>query len=94
MFKNIFYILFSVFLLIMIMRIFDKIMKSQEEKSKVVIVPGFNNLFGRPFFRRGIRRFGLPWVGPRVGGYYVGPFGRKYRNVGRRAMRKAGMKTM
>jgi len=74
----------------MIMRIFDRMMKPHEEKSKIVIVPGNNNLFGRPFFRRGVRRFGLPWVGPRVGGYYAGPFGRKNRNIGRRA----GMKTI
>ena len=72
----------------LIMRISHNMMKPKLEE-KVVLVPGYNNLFGRPFFRRGIRRFGLPWVGPRVGGYYVGPFGRRYRNVGRRAMRRA-----
>lgn len=86
--KNIFYIIFSVFLLMLIMRISHSMMRPKRDH-KVVLVPGYNNLFGRPFFRRGIRRFGLPWVGPRVGGYYVGPFGRRYRNVAKRAMRRA-----
>lgn len=86
-FKNLVYIMISIFLLILILEVLNRNIKiPNTEEQRVVVVPGYNNLFSRPFFRRGIRHYGLPWVGPRVGGYYVGPYGKKYRAVGRKRL--------
>jgi hypothetical protein len=83
--EKIFYMLFSVLILLVILHILSTLLNNGEgEPSKVVLVPGFNNLFGRPFFRRRSYFRGLPWVGPRVGGYFVGPFGRRFRRHRRR----------
>ena len=84
--EKIFYMLFSVLILLVILHFLSKMLKEEEkdEPSKVVLVPGFNNLFNRPFFRRRSYLRGLPWVGPRVGGYFVGPFGRRIRRHRRR----------
>jgi len=86
-FKNLVYIMISIFLLILLLEVLNKNIKvPNAEAQRVVVVPGYNNLFARPFFRRGIRHHGLPWVGPRVGGYYVGPYGKKYKAVGRKRL--------
>lgn len=83
--EKIFYMLFSVLILLVILHVLSNLLKEAEpESSKVVLVPGFNNLFNRPFFRRRSYLRGLPWVGPRVGGYFVGPFGRRIRRHRRR----------
>ena len=83
--EKIFYMLFSVLILLVILHFLSKMLKEEkDEPSKVVLVPGFNNLFGRPFFRRRSYLRGLPWIGPRVGGYFVGPFGRRFRRHRRR----------
>lgn len=83
--EKIFYMLFSVLILLIILHILSNLLKEVEpESSKLVLVPGFNNLFNRPFFRRRSYLRGLPWVGPRIGGYFVGPFGRKIRRHRRR----------
>ena len=83
--EKIFYLLFSVLILLVMLHVLSNLLKEAEpESSKVVLVPGFNNLFNRPFFRRRSYLRGLPWVGPRVGGYFVGPFGRRIRRHRRR----------
>lgn len=83
--ENFFYMLFSVLILLVIFHFLSKILKEDEpESSKVVLVPGYNNLFNRPFFRRRSYLRGLPWVGPRVGGYFAGPFGRRHGRHHRR----------
>jgi len=83
--EKIFYMLFSVLILLVILHFLSKMLEEdKDEPSKVVLVPGFNNLFNRPFFRRRSYLHGLPWVGPRVGGYFVGPFGRRFRRHRRR----------
>jgi hypothetical protein len=83
--EKIFYMLFSVLILLVILHFLSKMLEEdKDEPSKVVLVPGFNNLFNRPFFRRRSYLHGLPWVGPRVGGYFVGPFGRRFRRYHRR----------
>jgi len=83
--EKIFYMLFSVLILLVMLHVLSNLLKEAEpESSKVVLVPGFNNLFNRPFFRRRSYLRGLPWVGPRVGGYFVGPFGRRIRRHRRR----------
>jgi len=83
--EKIFYMLFSVLILLVILHVVSNLIKEEEnEPSKVVLVPGYNNFFNRPFFRRRSYLRGLPWVGPRVGGYFVGPFGRRFRRHRRR----------
>lgn len=77
-FRNVFYVLASVVLLLVIINVIS-IMVSKEEKEKVretVVIPGYN-YFVRPFWRR--RFLNRPWVGWRPGGGFVGPFGRRYR---------------
>ena len=85
--KNIFFILASVLVILVIIQFAsnlysqDNTSEENPEATQIVYVPGGYIPWGRPFWRRPF--WNRPIVGPRPGGYYVGPYSRRYR-LGRR----------
>jgi hypothetical protein len=76
--KNLFFILASVLVVLVIIQFASNLYGDKEEKqdpAEVVYLRGGFIPWGRPFWRRPFWR--------RPGGYYVGPYDRRYR-LGRR----------
>lgn len=83
--QQVFFILASILVIIVIIQfasnLYDDDEPEKPETQQIVYVPGGYIPWGRPFWRRPF--WNRPIVGPRPGGYYVGPYGRRYR-LGRR----------